>query len=1658
MEMATNQKVVDVLDIAKTVPPLPDDLVDRESSVKTIERMFHAGVEVILLDGPEGIGKTTLARQFAQKNATTTIALFLRAIGPSALNTQNILLDLCDQIQWLLTGARLPESAEADPSLLNQLWLRLERKVAPKNKTCYVLVDGLNALAADWANVRDAVVMMLPLGRRAFKLLITGEAEEIFGDREHQFHFKPYTMDSFSPHETEQYLAEFKLDGERLTELFRVTEGIPARLASVKRILSSGREPRDVIVKCDRSLQGFFSLEWESANLVSRESLREGLAFLAFDERCWSVGELSAVLGMPPEDLRREFSNYHFITIDEFGKIQYVSEAFRSFAQWRLEGLRDATLNKIVDGLIARHGSPQALVSLPSYLERVGRDKEILPYLSAENLDQILGITKTLSAVLKNLDIGIRISQRERLDEDFFALTTIRSLLADIYSVDAWKDEVNALLALGKYDDALTLATSASLTEDQIQLFCILARWSKQNTDNSESVLRDRIQALYKKVDPLALGYNKAIDIAGDLFSIFPDLAIDLVTKSVGADESENALDWALTSLSVVAANKEKSARGVKDTLELLREKITSGKAKNIFSVASVLVGPVDADEVVTAARKIERTSDRLLVLRQWIVENCASKMAGRVIEYAIDAAIAETQFSPNASFYADISTGLKGVAADDECRQLITLLDGQRSNALNKGPTHEYVRFQLNVVFAQEKLDKGESARRLEDLYWEVYGISDPAVRCNCLARMLSAIELEDPGHELEREGQFHSSIREDLLRGIELLLTTTAEHYEVTKGVLEPLSAALPDMAFEIAGKLNVEERRDAALADVIERIASSGTLDAKILRNAIEHVTQIVNWKRKDSAILALASGMADCAIDPATLAGCLSMLRPNIETMASVQDRCRALTYVFLCAKKSASENCGWTIREIEIALSGSWSQIASPWQKISAAFEVATALAKVAPDVAEAYAKRADEVRHTSRIQTSGAADTVNYAVDLMVEAAHGLIVSNAMSATDLEVLSSCLDQLECPREKAVWWARIACCYHLAGMGEEVKRIVANKVLPSIMGIDQSDLETLSEAVVLAAPALWCAQTEICSDELKKIPDSDRDRALVVVGEFLLHKALPGVPYQDEGKEPSKISYADIRASICVLEKMQSDVAILSIVKLIADVTHWGGKRNQLTKEQVGNIASKLELALKGKLPNARQIRHHGYDICCRAHIGRIKGEKAKSFWNGLIADAKGIPNLADAAFVMTVLAETMPAAVGAMRSGCLDKAAEYIRSMPSEHDRMDRFQMVVDAAVDIDGVKARALMQESISGISTSEDRSLVARRRRMIDLAYRIDKDLPSSLASISDDDPARASLKRDAKHVAHAQELMKILSDEKKELPERIDNGMEYANSAWKLLGKLNARRISPVHIGKARDILWSARAMPLHVAYPLLALAFANIVRMYGGNPGNVHFIRDAFRGATRMVRFALMVLERSSALQKKGMWNDLRKSQSSRIVEAGSRTEVIDWMRAWFQSIEGTDVIICDPYFSVEDLAIVRLLQEVKPQAEVQVLCCLGDDDGRKVGGGVSREIFRAYWLKHISDAEPPMITVVRCVSLSGKCVIHDRWVIAENKGFKIGTSLSALGNERLSEITTMDSEHATEVGDRLMRYLTMREKYVQGERIMYQAFTVGEIKT
>ena len=128
-------------DLCTTFPRRPDHEVVRDHLIETIERVFAGPVDLLVLEGDEGIGKTMLLSQFANRLPTRTISSFVTPTQRYGYNAGVIRQDFAAQLLSIVDPLRMYSSEDARDGVLQSLIQRLKRR--RRRETYYFLVDAL---------------------------------------------------------------------------------------------------------------------------------------------------------------------------------------------------------------------------------------------------------------------------------------------------------------------------------------------------------------------------------------------------------------------------------------------------------------------------------------------------------------------------------------------------------------------------------------------------------------------------------------------------------------------------------------------------------------------------------------------------------------------------------------------------------------------------------------------------------------------------------------------------------------------------------------------------------------------------------------------------------------------------------------------------------------------------------------------------------------------------------------------------------------------------------------------------------------------------------------------------------------------------------------------------------------------------------------------------------------------------------------------------------------------------------------------------------------------------------------------------------------------------------------------------------------------------
>jgi len=1647
--------IMDLTTVCHSFPRVTSPQIARGNFLDAIETIFEGDTEVVVIEGAEGIGKTTLLAQFARRHPNHALSLFAKPTSRWAYDPAILQFDLCNQLQWALLEEELASAEGADDAFLRTRVLALERRARCNRELFYFVVDGLDEIPEEDRQIRGLIVDMLPLGLPGFRFLFAGDATHLSAEIHRGVSVKPFVLSGFTPDESLRYLDDLNIDSQLVEEIHQTCKGIPGHLASLRRILvQSDINVRTLVEEMPEKLPGLFEIEWRKVKADDDVQLTM-LAILAHDRRAHTLDDLARILEVQTTTLRNLLQDLGFVTLDtQSGQITFVSETFRRFARSQLGNRKKDVHDLLISDLLRVPDSEASMTHLPAYFQEAGRLEDLLEYLSPDHFTRIVEISQSLSPVQQKAELGVDAALRLHRDGDLMRFGLQSSVVTELGAAEVWQSEIKARMALDDYDSAVALAQSAVLREDRLGLLAAIGRKKHEQGLSLEAELLDQIRHLCEQIDPLGLG-ERAVDIASDLICCDFDLAIDLIEKATSSDPSvdENALDWAFAKFSIAAlfANREQPERI--DSIDSIRTRIKDPAVRRFSAAASLLLGEYSAREVMARTEKLESVSDRLYLLGQWAIQNREREDAAQIVDFALDLAIRTTEYAPNARVFREIATPLPFIDEESSLKRLVGRFDSQKGSIERLGPTEDYLRLELSLAQAEMEYDSDAARNRLVDIYLQIADLDDLVVKTGCMARLASSLADMDPGKTLEMKEGLHALARDDLDSCVKRLLHGTAEHYHACRGIVTALAKAMPETALDVAMALNTEARRDLALLELVQSVVEMPV--SKIdLAFVVSVLDKLADPDLTDEALLKVIERLFLATEDLGPL---LSGALPLINRIGDIQDageRCRACCLAYnVLMKHAAGEHSGLASHLLH-ELSDAWQAMDVGWHKVDTGFRIAHSLALSSLEMGRTHLELASQLREEVSLETDRAAWTYLACLRLAIRAYGGLLPSSLETGEDMTSLAELISLIPSSGKRAELWAELALRNYLNERFPECANIVGQHVRPLLQLISDKDARYRNEAVVKAAPALYCAHKATALDLISKLPGGKRDRAYAAICTFLLRKKPLSDPYEEvSGKSFPDLTYEEI-VDICeLLDLIGHDTTVYYFIKCIADsVVARRGER--FSRQQKSDIASRLSSVIDSKLPNYRHIKHDGYKIAAQAQVARIQGARGQP-WTDLIDSARAIPNIADRALVLPIVAVSLPPRQQAARKEALEEAEEMIREIPSSLDRAERYRELASMVVDSYAATSRRCLEIAMQSAIGSNAPELRPVQRTIVDAAYRLDPALAASLASLADDDPARAEIGSSLKQRIRILDLRKAVSDRSMpSLDWASGSRQDCARAAWMLLGALNAGLVDTVHPDQVRSVLPIAASAPLGESYPIFAWAIENLTQRFARTPQAGTYLRPLFEATLLGLELAGRMATRSSDQSERARRHAIGPSaRSSLLVKPGGREEAIQFLTNWMANEVRDYLKICDPFFGPDDLEAVRLLCSVNPACKVQILTSRHHQDNERIAQPWG-ETYRTHWRVRISIQDPPNTEVVIAGTESaGMLPIHDRWWLTRGAGIRIENSFSALGLDRTSGISVLSQQEADLREKEVDQYLDRVKREHNGERILYELITL-----
>lgn len=1497
--------IVDPTDFSLYQPPIVKNEVYREALVETIEEYFNDDVKFVYVSGEPGIGKTTLLSQFSSKNKSKSFILYIDQDNKFSLNYDSIIKDFYIQISVFL-GDNYSTGDTVDEGMLAAKISSLQYSVQKNRKNIYFVLDGIDGLSDD-DFILEKITRLLPISCPSIKYIISISSKKIPSLIKHK-NSKEFRIPLLSTDEAIAMLPKF--DREHTRQFLTSFKKVPSSIVNLRRLVESGADIDGVLQQVYDNKDSMHEAEWLS-NLERVESSHEELALLAYSEGIMSISALEKIL--KTNSFIEKLNSMSFITQDADG-FRFVSNDSKHFVRNKLKKYKESSIDKIVNYL--SKNSDESLTKISSVFHSYERYPEVINALNNENIAISLEKSKSITELMRQINLGCKASEVIESEPEMLRFSQMKNIVWRIESSTILKSELHAHLVADDIQLAIELAVTASSNEEKLQLLSIIVKHQTDKGRSKDEKIIEQMEFLYGGIDPEIIGVEKTLAIALELFPVMPERSLDLINKIDPLGHGgENSSDYAFLRFSLSAFINNNGS------LEFLDENIKSisEEKRKVINALKLFKRGTPATAILNGIKDDKKPGDEIFILRNWINAFPESADNSLLINRVISLAISTTNFSANSNFYCDMANALIHVKDDAVTKELYQKIITQLPSAKRLGPTPDYVELNLLIYKIEKKL--GIVGSRLNETYQECINLDDKATSLIALSHVHNFIVKED----IKRFGFDIKAKKEKIFSEI---ISDTADHFIILKEALKIEAEIDFKNAILWAESLNIRSRRCEALQLVIsEACERSEGLD---IDNLCQHAKNIY---RENLRKIAFNSILAFCNEQKFITENNYRRLIKLRNSFSSIKYACMVDVRLLEIIKKQSFYNEDHSTKQKELILKN-WNDLDGEWQKIDVGFNIHNKLQTIDAEFAKTIKNKSIELRKEGHIYNEDTASALLDTVDLAVRAYYHLIKEGAETDDMTNRLVSTITELPSDIFRCRELSRLCSAFQLCNKHTKVASLIERNIFIILDRLNKNS-DAYKGCLYWAAPILARYSIPLLSEYLKHL-DNDKDFQDVCIQvciQYFYNGVLIGDPFDPIKMFTPDISLKDATDIISLLKLTNSCLMTYYLLTKYSSVISKKIKEHKFSQPQYNLLIADIESLIKEKISGSNFINHEGFNICSNALVFQLKQKKDVASWTQLILEARKVPNKSDSAFVLSTIAEIMPASMKQLKLTLFKESLMLTSSLPSDLDKLGRYQDLYEKSRLIDKPFAKDCLKKAISISASSDSEEYEKRRSSLIDISYSLDKEFTEALSSMADTDPAKrecieANVKRKFEEISYDK---KFNSEDPSE--SITDNKKKFPKISWEHLAKLNAGNLKvSKRVNYVKYLSELVNYEPQEM-YPLLSYYITVVAMKAKGNENCRKYLTPIFSALMKNIDLFSSVYKIGNLRHEFADYNS--DETGNLVVNINERGKAVEYIKKWISNNEIKEFIIYEPYFHIEDLSFIGDVIDKDPNFNIKI---------------------------------------------------------------------------------------------------------------------------
>lgn len=1632
--MEEQGQIVTLFSLSDTMPVIPDKVIQRDPYMKIFEEQLKDN-DALFIDAEEGTGVTTTLALFAQQHPMNCISYFNNGLVKALLAPEIIEESLLRQLLFYVDGIILNDGYQRNYEL-KALYLKISRKLRRSQEPLYFIFDGFNRIPRESADNIKMVMDNLPW--RAAKFIFSGQYDDIKDFLPKNVKRVPdQNLICFSSYEVKQYFRQYEPDltEEECNILYTISGGKGSQIQAMVNEFKKKNSFKPILDYEEQDSADIYNYNFRiiESSPECKEAIKL-LALIAFCEIKLSNKQITNIL---KEDIEKIDSlivlcSDYLVCRDNI--VSFNNETNHKFIRTKLKNLKHDIEVILVQAFQNVEDNSEIFSYVPVLYRSLNDKKGLVKYLNSSTVQKIMENNQSQAALNEQCEFGYNACDLSNDIQvaDAFRFAIYKSTSREIEKGELWDYQIEAMIAVGMYENAYALAQTVYLKEEKLKSLLLIVRHKcKVPSDIIDSIGND-IDHLLEEIDFEHIP-EKSMELAKLLFPYNFAKAVDIIDRVAKVTQSHLPIDRFYSILSM--STGQEMAGSNQFNYDIVDSKIEDEEIRRITKAMRNLFDNSDISQVIAELEKLPTPQQRMHLLRYWIPGHDHMQNIGIVVKYAISTVISVSNMDvPKSSLVTDFCKPLPKMNPFD-VDQVIVMIDSIKKTLIT--PSKDYVRLELIVIKALYKYDIERAGDRLMNLYLHVLSLGDKSTEISCKSIILSKLDgLGNKKHVEKALSAAPYNLQKEIENDIEILFSDTAYHFEIADQTIRALSTCYPSTVEFVIQKMNTKERQSWAYRVAVLSYIENTDVDK-------------INWNHLNKWI----SGITYNSFDKNDIAGNLvynichvnTVTTSMIENVKSQKDlffnversseKCYVLSNLYVWFIKHAPNDSFTSVLKTE--LFKTWNQIRLPWNKVDIGFSIAKNLAKISIEEAKHIVEESNRLQDKNLLTSSSCVNSYLASLDLYVKSLGLLIRTDACEESYYNQFADVIDNIDCEGEAIIHWSKIALEYLLSGNKKKFDEICSQRVHKSLSGYSEYYRKKILYNIT---PALYFYAKDYFYSTLECEDEFFRNICLEAVVKFIFFK-YPYPEYYSDTNRAFPLSYSDCDDILNIMPHLTDDGIIFNVCNCLC-VSIKENKSN-ISSEQKSYITKKLCEIVDRLLPSPSGIQHDGYKLACHISINSLEmSNQSQKDIQKIKDDIEQIPNLADRCFLYVHAAHYLKKAEN--RKEFIEKAVFEASGIGSIYDRTNRLDMSISESISTTKGIAKDVATKAMKILCEDENGQL-KDYKRLVDLVYQIDPRMADQLIDDLDKDEARINFKRQL--LEHIQKTKKV----------------DEASNSFSVIGKMNYqeqqayfskqlenqvnKQFTPRNINETMVVIQKIYDYPIQKTRDAVMFFLENIYQK--------HQITKRQKGLLQSTHQAILsnlkiVLSLSSGTKEK--WNriNLAISENYRqphpsFMKAGEYDKSVEYIKNWYTNNPYDDLMIMDAYFSPNDLYIVKELMNINANLSVTILT------HHKSAPDINE--FQPGWDKVSSDLPGSIKIYTVCFEDKPDMgPLHARWWLCTNRdedltvGIKL-TSVSGLGKKD-EDIETIPDDKIPDIQKLFIDYTFFNKRKVDDKYLVY----------